>query len=91
MHWYVSSKINPADVQLTLSELMNFLLVARRLQARKGSCEEVTPTLSHYFLERKLKVLSCFAENPCCKQSTPPDGFEPSTDCLEGSCSIQLS
>jgi len=22
---------------------------------------------------------------------TPPDGFEPSTDCLEGSCSIQLS
>ena len=23
--------------------------------------------------------------------STPPDGFEPSTDCLEGSCSIQLS
>ena len=21
----------------------------------------------------------------------PPDGFEPSTDCLEGSCSIQLS
>ena len=22
---------------------------------------------------------------------TPPDGFEPSTGCLEGSCSIQLS
>ena len=48
--------------------------------------------------QRQAKAISPKA---CCSKAlglniqalieTPPDGFEPSTGCLEGSCSIQLS
>ena len=47
------------------------------------------------------KPAKAFSPKACCSKAfwlktqalieTPPDGFEPSTGCLEGSCSIQLS
>ena len=39
----------------------------------------------------KASVRKAFGPRKQALTETPPDGFEPSTGCLEGSCSIQLS
>ena len=39
----------------------------------------------------KASVRKAFGPRKQTLTETPPDGFEPSTGCLEGSCSIQLS